>query len=556
MSRAKEFARLSAWRRNLSIQALSGDLFGGVTSAVVALPTALAFGVASGLGPIAGIYGAIAVGFFASVFGGTPSQISGPTGPMTVAMATIVTLHANNIEHAFMIVMLAGLLQMVLGALRIGTFVSYTPYSVISGFMSGVGCIIITLQVIPFVGADPATGGTLSQIAAWPEAIGNLNPDGLVVGTIALAICIFWPRRWARFAPSPLVALVTGTLAALFWFTGAKTIGDIPAGWPSIHLPRLSWDLLISFVEPALIIALLGSIDSLLTSLVADSLTHTRHNPNKELVGQGLGNLAAGFLGALPGAGATMGTVTSIRAGGRSPLAGALRAIILLALLLGAGPIAEPVPLAVLAGILLKVGWDIVDWRFILRIRRIRREYVLVMLITFSLTVFVDLITAVALGLIASGVVRSKRSEHHELDRVTSVPLVNPAFFGGDPDIDDMDPYRMPVGLVMLRGGFSVASSNELTRAVMKDIEDHDIVILDFSKTTSVDDSAALAIEQLIDAAKDGDTVCIVLGLKGRVAEVLHSLMILRQVRQEHFVDSLDGAISLSKSILDERRAA
>ena len=251
-----------------------------------------------------------------------------------------------------------------------------------------------------------------------------------------------------------------------------------------------------------------------------------------------------------------MGTVTCIRAGGRSPLAGALRAFILLALLLGAGPIAEPVPLAVLAGILLKVGWDIVDWRFILRIRRIRREYVVVMLITFSLTVFVDLITAVALGLIASGVLRSKRSEHHELDRVTSVPLLNPAFFDGEPDIDDMDPYRMPVGLVMLRGGFSVASANELTRAVMKDIEDHDIVILDFSKTTSVDDSAALAIEQLIDAAKDGDTVCVVLGLKGRVAEVLHSLMILREVRKEHFVDSLDQAISLSKSILDERRAA
>ena len=271
-------------------------------------------------------------------------------------------------------------------------------------------------------------------------------------------------------------------------------------------------------------------------------------------MGQGLGNLVAGFVGALPGAGATMGTVTSIRAGGRSPLAGALRAVILLALLMGAGWIVEPVPLAVLAGILLKIGWDIIDWRFLTRIRRIRHEYVLVMLITFTLTIFVDLITAVALGLIAAGVLRSRESERVELDRVTSVPLVDPGFFPEDPGLHEIDPYRMPVGLVRLRGRFSVASSNELTRAVMADIEDHDIVILDFSTTTSVDDSAALAIEQLIHTTLDAGTVCIVLGLSGEVAQVLHSLRVLSKVPDQHIADSVDEAIGLSKSILDERR--
>ena len=534
---------------------LSGNAFGGVTSAVVALPMALAFGVASGLGPVAGIYGAVAVGFFAAVFGGTPSQISGPTGPMTVAMATIVTLHADNLANAFTIVMLAGLLQISFGALRIGSLVSYTPYSVISGFMSGIGIIIIVLQIMPFLGGDSVAGGPLSQIAAWPDAVGNVNPDSAAVGAIALAICIFWPDRLRRFFPPALAALVFGTVAALFHFNDAVTIGKIPNVLPTLQVPQLEWNFVARILEPALVIALLGSIDSLLTSLVADSLTRTRHNPNRELIGQGLGNLAAGLVGGLPGAGATMGTVTSIRAGGRSPVAGALGAIILLTLLLDAGWIAEPIPLAVLAGILLKIGWDIIDWRFINRLHRIRREYVLIMILTFGVTVFIDLITAVALGLIAAGVVRSSESERHELDSVTSFPLLDPGFFPQGGDLMEVDPYRMPVGLVRLRGRFSVASANELTRAVMKDIEDHDIVILDFSKTTSVDDSAALAIEQLMYTAMDGDTACIVMGLRGEVADVLRSLMVLRKIPKEHFSDNLDEAISLSKHILHERRA-
>ena len=238
---------------------------------------------------------------------------------------------------------------------------------------------------------------------------------------------------------------------------------------------------------------------------MADSQTRTRHNPNRELVGQGLGNLAAGILGALPGAGATMGTVTSIRAGGRSPLAGALAAILLLALLLGFGWIAEPIPLAVLAGILMKIGWDIVDWRFVLRLRAIRGEYVVIMLLTFLVTVFVDLVTAVALGLLAAGIVRSRDLGRGELDSVLSVPLLDSS---DAVDLVDIDPSRVPVGLVKLRGRFLIGSSNDLCRAVSADIEDHDIIILDFSDTTDVDDSAALAIEELwrrAEALDEGD---------------------------------------------------
>lgn len=525
-----------------------GDVFGGITSAVVILPTALAFGVISGLGPAAGIHGAIVVGFFAAVFGGTPAQISAPTGPMTVAMAAIVALHADSLATAFTIVMLAGLLQIALGFLRLGSVVSYTPYSVISGFMTGIGAIIIVLQVMPFLGADPVPGGPVHQIAALPDAVAALGFHDLAVGSVALAICVLWPRRISKFLPAPLAALVVGTCLALFVLTDVRTIGAIPASLPAVHAPRLEWESIGGLVEPALIVALLGSIDSLLTSLVADSRTRTRHNPNRELIGQGIGNLAAGVLGALPGAGATTGTITSIRAGGRTPLAGVLSAILLLALLLKFGWIVEPIPLAVMAGILIKVGWDIIDWRFVVRLRAIRSEYVLVMLLTFFVTVFVDLVTAVALGLIAAGVIHSKDLRKEELDSVISVPLLD---LGVVPNLTDIDPARLPVGIVRLKGRFSVGSANDLTRLVAADIEDHDIVILDFSYTTDVDDSAALAIEALVQSGLDKNTEFIVSGLRGDVAKVLESLLVFRPLPAGQIVGSLDEAKRLSKRLLE-----
>ena len=533
-------------------RAFLDDVFGGIISAVVMLPMALAFGVASGLGPVAGIYGAVAVGFFAAAFGGTPAQISGPTGPMTIAMAAIVTLYAHDLATAFTIVMLAGLIQISLGFLQIGRFVGYTPYSVISGFMTGIGAIIIILQVVTILGAEPIPGGPLAQIAAWPKAIANPNPQDLVVGLTALAICVFWPRRMRRFLPPALAALTIGTCIAFFWLTEARTIGAIPTGLPAFQVPQIELGLIGHFLEPALILALLGSIDSLLTSLVADSQTRTRHNPDRELVGQGLGNLAAGILGALPGAGATLGTVTNIRAGGRSPLAGILTAVLLLGLLLGFGWIAEPIPLAVLAGILIKVGWDIIDWRFVVHLQAIRFEYVFIMLLTFLMTVFVDLVTAVALGLIAAGVVRSRDLTQNELGGVLSLPILDFDFL---PSLEEIDPYSLPVGLIKLRGSFSIASANELTRVIAADIEDHHIIILDFSETTSVDDSAALAIEELVQSAIDDDTACVVLGLSGDVGRVLQSLEVFHRVPPGNFVDTLDEAKQLSKDLLRKRGA-
>ena len=535
-----------------NLPAFRGDLFGGITAAVVGLPVALAFGVASGLGAVAGMYGAIAVGFFAAVFGGTRSQISGPTAPMSVAMAVIVTTHADSLSKAFTIVIMAGLIQILLGVLKIGRFVAYTPYSVVSGFMSGIGIIIILVQTLPFLGAAVASGGPLGAIRTWPDVMSDVNFNAVAIAAVTVVVGVVWPGPLRKFLPPTLAALIAGTLLGVLWLTNTPVIGDVPTGLPDLRMPDLSVNVLAGAVQPALIIALLGSLDSLLTSLVADSMTRTRHNPDRELMGQGIGNVAAGFIGGLPGAGATMGTVVNIRAGGRTQVSGVLRAAILLALVLGLGKYVEEIPHAALAGILMKVGWDIIDWRFVTRVHRVQREHLLVMLITLGLTVFLDLVTAVAIGLIAAGMASARQFERLELDSVVSVPLLDRTFLVGEERAADVDAFSARVGLVALRGSFSVASSNKLITTIGADIRDHEVVILDFSDTVYMDDSAALVVEQLIDTAIAEDTECIVMALSGRPATTLKALDVLRRVPEDRFVATLDEARETAKRILEE----
>ena len=539
--------------RRYDLQTLRGDVFGGIISAVVGLPVALAFGIASGLGAIAGIYGAIAVGFFAAVFGGTRSQISGPTGSMLVATTVIVSAHADNLAQAFTIVIMAGLIQVLLGLLRIGRFVAYTPYSVISGFMSGVGIIIILVQTLPFVGLDIATGGPVASVRAWPDLINDFNASALIISAVTLGVAVLWPNRFSTYLPSTLAALFAGTLLGVLWLTDAPVVGEVPTGLPELQTPVISVNALLSAVQPALVIALVSSVDTLLTSLVADSETRTRHNPDRELLGQGMGNVVAGFIGALPGAGATPSTVANIRAGGWTPLSGVLCVVILLAIVLGLGRYVESIPHAVLAGILMKVGWDTIDWRFITRVLRVQREHLLVMLLTLVLTVFLDLITAVAAGMIAAAVTSARQIERLELDSVISVPLLDQVFFGDAKDADEVeDAFSARVGLVALKGTFSVASASKLMSTIGEDIKDHEVVILNFTDTVYMDDSAALVIERLIDIAMTEDTECIVMGLDGLPATTLNALNVLKHVPEDRFVDTLDEAREMARRILDQ----
>ena len=536
---------------NYDLGTFRGDFFGGLTSAAVALPVALAFGIASGLGAAAGLYGAIAVGFFAAAFGGTKSQISGPTPSMTIAMAVIVTTHASNLTEALAVVFMGGLLQVLLGLFKVGRFVAYTPQVVISGFMSGIGIIIILIQLLPFLGAPTSPEGPMGALRDLPAALGNINPGALGVAAATLAVVSLWPRRLARLVPAPIMALLAGTLLGVLWLNDAPVIGQLPAGLPVLQLEMPTAGFLVGAVEPAIILALLGSVDSLLTALAADSLTGTRHDPDRELVGQGLGNMAAGLVGGLPGAGATLGTATNIRAGGTTRVSGILLAVLLLALLLGLDRFIESIPHAALAGILMKIGWDIIDWRLLVRVHRIRRHHLFVLLMTLGLTVLVDLVTAVAIGLIAAGMAHARQLEGLELDSVVSVPLLDRKFFAGHERMSQADPHSARVGLVALRGRFTVASSHKLVAVISADIREHDVVIFDFSGATYLDDSAAMVIEQLIRVAEKDDTEIIVAGLAGAVGHTLDTLHVLRRVPEGRVVASQDEAREIAAGLLD-----
>jgi len=375
---------------------LRGDFFGGLTAAVVALPLALAFGVASGLGPLPGLYGAIIVGFFAALFGGTPTQITGPTGPMTVVVASIFLYFEKNLEIVFFIISLAGFLQILIGISRLGEFVKKIPSSVVTGFMSGIGVIIISLQIPVLLGLG-SEGSVILSLSKLNN-ISDFSIDSLIVGLIGLIIVIFFPKKIERFIPRPVIALLVGSLLASIYFINQTLIGEIPSGIPNFSIYIPTFGELPEIIYFSIMLASLGIIDSLLTSVVADNMTNTNHLPNKESIGQGIGNIISGFFGGLAGAGATMRTVVNIQSGGTTPYSGLIHSFILILILGFFGTYASMIPLAILASILLKVGYDIIDWEFVSNIKSKEKIDIFVALIVVLLIVFVNLIVAITAG--------------------------------------------------------------------------------------------------------------------------------------------------------------
>ena len=378
---------------------LKQNLFGGLTAAVVALPLGLAFGVASGLGPTAGIYGAIILGFFASLLGGTPTQISGPTGPMTVVMASAVVTLQHDIKLIATTIILAGVFQILFGVFKLGKFVRYIPYPVISGFMSGIGIIIIVLQINPYLGLD-SDASVVHTLINLPSKLSLINPSAFILATITLLIVLFTPQKIAKIIPTPLIALFVLTPLSMLLGLDVKTIGEIPSSLPSMVMPTLDLAHYQTVITLGFTLAILGMLDTLLTSIVADSITHTKHKPNQELIGQGIGNALCGLFGAIPGAGATMRTVINVKSGGTNRLSGMIHSITLLLVIVFLAPIASQIPMAVLAGILIKVGIDILDYRFLKIWRESPRSDLSVMMVVFLTTVFIDLITAVGVGIL------------------------------------------------------------------------------------------------------------------------------------------------------------
>ncbi len=525
-----------------------GDLFGGITAAIVALPLALAFGISSGAGPAAGLYGAVIVGFFAAVFGGTPTQISGPTGPMTVVMTAMTAQFMaqypdQGLALAFSTVFLGGCLQVCFGLLRIGKYVIMVPYPVISGFMTGIGAIIILLELGPLLGFF-SSGKVIDAVAALPGQIADFDAHALFAGALTLVIIFAWRGRLNRYIPAPLLALIVTTLVvqAVIPDSGIERIGKISSSLPALQLPVFRLDLLQETLVNALMLAILGSIDSLLTSLVADNVTGTHHDSDRELIGQGLGNAVAGLFGGLPGAGATMRTMVNINAGGTGPLSGASHALVLLVIISGMGFLFEDIPQAALAGILIKVGVDIIDWPFLKRVHRLPRFPVLLMTVVLLLTVFVDLITAVFVGVFIKNLVTVSKLSDLQLGSVVLSDGLQNTERLAQGEREALEKHAGKALLLRINGPVSYAVGRGLTQRY-KQYSNIERLLIDISDASIVGISTVMVLEDLVRSAIAGGSEVRLIGADKAAHQELQQLELLRLVGNSNCVDSVAEAL-------------
>lgn len=530
---------------------LRGDIMGGVTTGVVALPLALAFGEASGAGPIAGLYGAIIVGFFAAMFGGTGANVSGPTGPMIVVFAGVFASLSGDPALVFLAVILAGVIQILLGVFKFGQYIKLVPYPVVSGFMSGIGCIIIALQTARLFGHEPIGKGTIPALQSIPGAVADPNWIALFLGLLTLAIVFFWPKNLGKWIPGALAALLIGTVISIM-LPGAPILGDIPTGLPSLVIPAFEADAMFIVLEAAILLALLGAIDSLLTSLVADNMTRTQHDSDKELIGQGIGNSIAGFFGAIPGAGATMRTVVNIRSGGSTKISGMIHGVLLFAVAIVLAPLASQIPHAVLAGILVKVGYDIIDVAYLKRAHRGPRWDLALMVVVLMLTVFVDLITAVAVGVVLAALAFVKQTADEQLKSLMSI----------EPRTDHPEELKIlreakgRITMFDFGGPLSFGAAADLGHQVRDKWKDgHAALIMDFSRTPNVDLSAIKAIETIAEDAEVAGKQLLISGASGEINDLLHGLDVGQKIPEAHWFDSRQAALNYALSHLKKNES-
>lgn len=560
----------------IKIDNIKGDIFGGVTAGIVALPLALAFGIqafggidspsAASIGALAGIVGAIMLGFFASLFGGTHSQISGPTGPMTVVSASLIAgawaSSGGNLSAVLVSMSLAGvfcgLFQILFGIIKIGKYVRYIPYPVLSGFMSGIGIIIIIQQIYPLLGLK-GSGSMVDLLTGIPSAVaGGISVLALLLGLGTILVINLFPLITKKI-PATLVALIVMTVISLFCNLDPKLIiGEIPSGLPlpvflkgEIDLASINWiDVLKASIIPGLTLAGLGSIDTLLTSVVADNITKTKHNSNQELIGQGIGNAVAGFFCGIPGAGATMRTVVNVKSGGRTQLSGMIHALILLAILLGLGSIVKYVPLSVLAGILITVGWGIIDFKGLKDLFKIPKADAVVLIVVLLVTVFVDLLTAVGIGMVIACVLFMKRASDLVEGGYSSATISQADLHKGLPDpgqsnFDKNKPWGDEIGLTdemrkhiyvqRLNGPIFFGSITKF-KEVMEDVPaDAKVVILRMKLVSFMDQSGLYAMETAIKEIQSHGTMVLMTIIQPQPMYMLQTLNVIPAVvPQEH----------------------
>lgn len=516
--------------KKLNPEQIKSDVLGGITAGIVALPLALAFGETSGIGPMAGLWGAIIVGFFAALFGGTNTQISGPTGPMVVVFTAAMTLLSNDPALIFSSVMLAGLFLILFGVFGIGKYIRLVPYAVISGFMSGIGCIIILLQLSSLLGINVEGKGVVHSTTLLLYSLNETHTVTAIIGIASLAIVFLWPKSWAKILPGALGALIICTVMSTFT-PGVSTLGTIPMGFPELIVPELSQDKLFLILKTALVLAVLCAIDSLLTSLVADNLTQTRHHSNKELIGQGVGNFVAGLFGSLPGAGATMRTVVNIRSGGQTKLSGMVHSLFLLSVVLVLAPLASKIPHTVLAGILLKVGYDIIDWDYLKKAHKGPKWDLFLMLTVLLLTVFFDLILAVSTGVVLAALAFVKKTADKQLASLNTNESSNK-----NPDEKQLLQQLNQEALIFdVPMPLSFAATSELAHFVRERTKDYRMVIINFEEHHDICLSTAKAIEVIVEQSKTADQHLFISGINEKIEKILANLGIHSSLPKSHW---------------------
>ncbi len=592
-----------------------GDLFGGLTAGIVALPLALAFGVSSGLGPSAGLYGAIFVSFFAALFGGTNTQISGPTAPMTavsmVVVAGILALNDGDVSKALpailTIFLLAGIMQIGLGLLGLGKYIKYIPHPVVSGFMTAIGVIILVTQILPSVGyypkedaefvgqfkaaaeeeilenilreevgegmlvledfsetidraehvteeeilkesktlASKEASGVLGAVKVMPRALKNINWIELLLalGTIVI---IYGFKRITTAVPSTLVALVVMSGIAIGFDFGYRSIDQIPGGLPSINLSIItgfSLGNIAPYIFTALTLALLGAIDSLLTSVVADNMTKTKHNPNKELIGQGIGNSVAALFGGIPGAGATIRTVVNINAGGKTRLSGMTAGLLLFVILLALGPVASQIPAAVLAGILVTVGIGVMDWKGLKAIPNMPKSEVAIMLVVLVLSSLWNLVFAVGIGLVIASLMFMKEIGDLSADgtTVSSLDDDNP----WEDELDFTESLKKEVFIKHLDGPLFFGSAGDFQQKAKLIPDKASVIIFRLRKVPYMDQSGLSVLDDvLVDLCARNKKVLLV-GLAKQPSYMLRKSKVIPDlIPEENLFDGIKECLA------------
>jgi len=543
---------VTALRDGYSLAQLTRDVVAGMVVAVVALPLAIAFGIASGVTPAQGLFTAIIAGFLISAFGGSRVQIGGPTGAFIVLVYQIVQQHGY--PGLAIATMMAGALLVVMGLARLGSVIQFIPYPVTVGFTSGIALLIAASQGRDFLGLrmDAVPADFVAKLAAYAQHIASWNPWAVAVAAGSLAIVQLWPRVTHR-VPGPLVALVAATaavqLAGLPVDTIASRFGAVPRGLPTPSVPIVDLASLRALASPALAIALLAAIESLLSAVVADGMLGTRHRPNMELVAQGIANLASPIFGGIPATGAIARTATNVRAGGRTPVAGIVHAVTLLAIVLFLGDWAAWIPIPALAGILLVVAWNMSEWRHFVRLFRMPRSDVIVLLATFLLTVFVDLTVALQTGVVLAALLFMRR-----MAALSQAGYVT-RMLSEDEDSDDplaIARRQVPAGVEVfeVQGALFFGAATKFRESIQQVEAPARVLIVRLRNVIAVDASGLRELELLCeDCARRGTTV-VLSGVHAQPLTALERSGLLERLGADNVLPDIDAALDRAAALL------